>query len=125
MLERGTGYHLEHRKNGFFAKRNTKGSVPTDGHWRFIVLCAELAQNRLYITDIRVSRQEAESALKEAGLTIPLRDAALGCPLFGATSPNFLSAADILSIRSNGIRQQSSFVHFPKLHSGKKKRSAL
>ena len=115
MLERGTGYHLEHRKNGFFAKRNTKGIVPPDGHWRFIVLCAELAQNRLYITDIRVPRCEVQAALKEAGL-----------PLSGARDVRReLNAADILSIRSNGIRQQSSFVHFPKLHSGKKKGSAL
>ena len=67
MLERGTGYHLEHRKNGFFAKRNTKGIVPPDGHWRFIVLCAELAQNRLYITDIEVHWMELSDALYEAG----------------------------------------------------------
>ena len=40
MLERGLGYHLQQRKNGFFAKRNTKGFVPSDGHWRFIVLYA-------------------------------------------------------------------------------------
>ena len=73
MLERGTGYHLEHRKNGFFAKRNTKGSVPPDGHWRFIVLCAELAQNRLYITDIRVSREEIKRALYEAHAFIAMQ----------------------------------------------------
>ena len=66
MLERGLGYHLQRRKNGFFSKRNTKGFVPSDGHWRFIVLCAELAQNRLYITDIRVSCDEVKNALTEA-----------------------------------------------------------
>jgi hypothetical protein len=66
MLERGLGYHLVHRKNGFFARRDSKGFVPPDGHWRFIVLCAELAQNRLYITDIRVSRDEVKNALTEA-----------------------------------------------------------
>ena len=66
MLERGLGYHLEHRKNGFFAKRNTKGFVPSDGHWRFIVLCAELAQNKLYITDIKVDWLELQTALYEA-----------------------------------------------------------
>ena len=27
-------------------------SVPYDGHWRFIVLCAALTRNKLYITDI-------------------------------------------------------------------------
>jgi len=96
MLERGLGYHLVHRKNGFFARRDSKGFVPPDGHWRFIVLCAELAQNRLYITDIRVSRDEVEEALREA---------ALGCPPFGATPPNTLNADHILSIRSDVIRQ--------------------
>ena len=67
MLERGLGYHLEQRKNGFFAKRNSKGHVPPDGHWRFIVLCAELAQNKLYVTDIRLLAEELEEALQEAG----------------------------------------------------------
>ena len=66
MLERGLGYHLEHRKNGFFAKRNTKGFVPPDGHWHFIVLCAELARNKLYITDIEVHWMELQTALYEA-----------------------------------------------------------
>ena len=67
MLERGLGYHLEQRKNGFFAKRNSKGHVPPDGHWRFIVLCAELARNKLYVTDIRLLAEELEEALQEAG----------------------------------------------------------
>ncbi len=79
MLERGLGYHLQQRKNGFFAKRNTKGFVPFDGHWRFIVLCAELAHNKLYVTDIRISIIELGKALKEARinylylLRIPLK----------------------------------------------------
>ncbi len=66
MLERGLGYHLQRRKNGFFAKRNSKGFVPPDGHWRFIVLCAELAHNGLYITDIQVDWAELTIALTEA-----------------------------------------------------------
>ena len=66
MLERGLGYHLQRRKNGFFSKRNTKGFVPSDGHWRFIVLCAELAHNKLYITDIKVNWLELQTALYEA-----------------------------------------------------------
>ena len=66
MLERGLGYHLQRRKNGFFSKRNTKGFVPSDGHWRFIVLCAELTRNKLYITDIKVDWLELQSALYEA-----------------------------------------------------------
>ena len=66
MLERGLGYHLVHRKNGFFARRDSKGFVPPDGHWRFIVLCAELAKNGLHISDIQVSRDELHNALYEA-----------------------------------------------------------
>ena len=90
ILERGLGYHLEHRKNGFFSKRDQRGFVPPDGHWRFIVLCAELAQNQLYITNIRVPRCEVQAALKEAGL-----------PLSGARDVRHeLNAANILSIAS-------------------------
>ncbi len=72
-LERGLGYHLEHRKNGFFSKRDQRGSVPPDGHWRFIVLCAEMAKIGLYIKDIEVSRKELRSALREARLFIAAR----------------------------------------------------
>ena len=67
MLNTSLGYHIEHRKNGFFAKRNSKGYVPPDGHWRFIVLCAELAKNQLHISDIRVQADEMRDALWEAG----------------------------------------------------------
>ena len=66
MLERGLGYHLVQRKNGFFARRDSKGHVPPDGHWRFIVLCAELAQNGLHISDIQVHWLELQTALYEA-----------------------------------------------------------
>ena len=66
MLERGLGYHLVQRKNGFFARRDSKGLVPPDGHWRFIVLCAELAQNGLHIADIEIGWLELQTALYEA-----------------------------------------------------------
>lgn len=41
-LGRGFGYHIQRRKNGFFAKRNSKGVVPRDGHCRLIVACADI-----------------------------------------------------------------------------------
>ncbi len=66
-LGRGFGYHIQRRKNGFFAKRNAKGDVPADGHLRFILACAELAQNGLHIADIAVSAEELRAALREAG----------------------------------------------------------
>ena len=66
-LGQGFVYHIQRRNNGFFAKRNTKGEVPRDGHLRFILSCAELAQSKLHITDIRVSRMELVFALWKAG----------------------------------------------------------
>lgn len=66
-LGRGFGYHIQRRKNGFFAKRNTKGIIPPDGHLRFILTCAELALNGLHIADIGVSGKELKAAVCEAG----------------------------------------------------------
>ena len=70
-LGRGFGYHIQRRKNGFFAKRNTKGVIPPDGHWKFILACANLAQSKLHITDIKVTNRELFKALREAYLTSP------------------------------------------------------
>ena len=77
-LGRGYGYCIESRrtKKGslyHYAKRNSKGPVPSDGHWRFIVLCAQLAQNKLHIADIRVKREELKQALYEAGCFIAMQ----------------------------------------------------
>jgi hypothetical protein len=68
-LGQGYGYFIVKRKKGFFSVRSKYGAPP-DGHWRFIVLCAELAQNKLHITDIRVTRQELIEALNEAHLFV-------------------------------------------------------
>ena len=90
----GCGYHIQQRKNGFFGKRNTKGYVPHDGHWRFIVACAELARLKTHITDIRVSRTELSHALWEAGrkqdiyVFVPVDDL-----------PDILSATDVLNLK--------------------------
>ena len=65
-LGRGFGYSIQRQGNGFFSKRDSRGFVPHDGHWRFIATCAELAQNRLHITDILLDWQELLSALCEA-----------------------------------------------------------
>ena len=66
MLNPSLGYFLQRRGKRFFSQRSKHGAPP-DGHWRFIVLCAELAQNKLHITDIRVGWEELQSALYEAG----------------------------------------------------------
>ena len=110
-LERGLGYHIERRKNGFFSKKNQRGSAPRDGHWRFIVLCAELAQNHLYISDIEVSPSELLEALSEAGLqgsALAATPASPIGPALAATPASTFSAEDILSIKSNVIRQNTS-----------------
>ena len=68
-LGQGFGYSIQKQRGKFVSKRNSKGKIPRDGHLRFIFACAELAQMKLHITDICVSRDEFQSALSEAGLT--------------------------------------------------------
>ena len=47
-LDRSLGYHIEHRKNGFFSKRcNHKVNVPFEGHWLFIAKCPSLSAHRV------------------------------------------------------------------------------
>ena len=65
MLRPELGYYLRRKGKTFFAQRSAHGAPP-DGHWRFIVLCAELAQNKLYISDIEVDWMELSDALYEA-----------------------------------------------------------
>ena len=78
LLNPELGYFLVKRKDTFFSQRSRWGA-PRDGHWRFIVLCAEIAQNHLYISDIEVKSKELGTALKEARieylkmLRIPLK----------------------------------------------------
>ena len=97
-LGRGYGYHIQRRKNGFFAKRNSNGAIPHDGHLRFIFACAELAQLRTHITDIRVPRKELSDALSEAGFShLASRCPVLAC--YAREYPEIFSAADIINFR--------------------------
>ena len=73
LLNHGHGYFIQRRGKRFFGQRS-KHSVPPDGHWRFIVLCAQLAQNKLHIADIRVKREELKQALYEAGCFIAMQN---------------------------------------------------
>ena len=68
MPDNRCGYHIQHRKNGFFAKRNSRGHVPPDGHLRCILQCAQLAYRKIFIADIRVHWLELSDALYEAGI---------------------------------------------------------
>lgn len=69
-LGRGFGYSIRPYKSKnkvrFFSKRDSKGVVPPDGHWRFILTCAELAHTSLHIEDIQVDWLELQGALYEA-----------------------------------------------------------
>lgn len=95
MLGRGYGYHIKHRKNGFFGERNSNGSVPPYGHWLFIAVCAELAQIGLHIVDIEVTRNEIADALSEAGENsgreYVLKD--------GQYCPDLFNAQNVLNLR--------------------------
>lgn len=97
VLGSGFGYHIQRRKNGFFAKRNTKGVIPPDGHWRFIVACAELAKLNLHIADIKVDWVELSNALLEAGHFIAKRQVSRNGLQGIKTTYN---AADVLNLKT-------------------------
>lgn len=72
-LGKGFGYYIHKRSNlngetRFWGVRQAKGEIPADGHLRFIFACAELAQMKTHITDIRVSAKELRLAFNEARL---------------------------------------------------------
>jgi len=99
-LGKGFGYHIQRRtdhdgKIRFWGVRQSKGEVPANGHLRFILTCAEIAQMKLHITDIRLLRKELREALSEA---YPDDHCALlshHCD----NLPEILSATDIINYR--------------------------
>ena len=76
-LGRGFGYFIVGRwsrkdvKYRYYSQRS-RWDVPPDGHLRFILTCANLAQSNLHIADIRLSAKEFRQALREARCTTPL-----------------------------------------------------
>ena len=100
-LGRGFGYSIQRRrgqdgKYHFFSQRSKHPPIPIDGHLRFIFTCAELAQMRLHVSDIRVPRKELSDALWEAGYK-PDSNNVLG----DNDLPELLSASDIINYRRN------------------------
>ena len=99
-LGKGFGYYIRRaRKDGsvrFFSQRSKHPPIPRDGHLRFIFACAELAQAKLHITDIRVSRMELVFALWKAGRET------LGDYVFTEPDkfPKTFSAADIMNFKN-------------------------
>ena len=88
-LDAGLGYFIVKRGKRFYSQRSKHGAPP-DGHWRFIVTCAELAQNKLHITDIRVTRDELKTALYEARCFIAMQNLRL----------DTYSARDIINLKT-------------------------
>ncbi len=100
-LGKGFGYHIQRRKNGFFAKRNSNGEIPANGHLRFIFTCAGIAVSKNpFIDDIRVSRKELIDALNEAERTTPV----WGLTGFLDKYPENLVASDIMNFRRTFLR---------------------
>jgi len=89
MLDSGLGYFIVKRGKSFYSQRS-RHYVPEDGHWRFIALCAELAQNKLHIADIRVDREEVKKALYEARCFIAMQN----------LRKDFYDARDILNLKT-------------------------
>ena len=89
MLDSGLGYFIVKRGKSFYSQRS-RHYVPEDGHWRFIVLCAQLAQNGLHIADIKVSREEVKNALYEAQCFIAMQN----------LRKDFYDARDIINLKT-------------------------
>ena len=98
-LGKGFGYYIHKRsdlngKTRFWGVRQAKGEIPADGHLRFIITCAELAQLKTHITDIRVSRRELSDALWDAGRE------QISNNIFSKKFPEIFSAADVLTLKN-------------------------
>lgn len=98
---RGFGYFIVGRwsrkeiKYRYYSQRSRWGVSP-DGHLRFIFTCAELAQNNLHITDIRVKRDEVVEALREAGKHV----VAAYINAYKEAFPTILRKDDIINLKN-------------------------
>ena len=63
----GYGYAIKKQGKKFISKQNSRGSVPAWGRLAFIIRCAELAQGKLTISDVRLPVKEFRAAILEAG----------------------------------------------------------
>ena len=97
-LGNGYGYFIQRRrgqdgKYHFFSQRSKHPPIPIDGHLRFIFTCAELAQMRLHVSDIKVSYVEFYDAVREAEMIhkIPA--------YFGWDEDIFMNAKQVLNTK--------------------------
>ena len=65
-ISRDHGYAIRQSGKRFFSYRTPGKHAKPDGHWQFIVSCAEMAQLNLHIADISVTGYELKAALTEA-----------------------------------------------------------
>ncbi len=77
------GYSIQRHNNRFFVKRNSKGIIPPDGHWRFIIECAKLTLTNLYFADFNLPASELQQALEEADICYAPRNL-LSRKIYGA-----------------------------------------
>lgn len=94
-LDKTHGYAIRRYKHGFFSVRTPRPDIPADGHWRFILACAELAQMGLHLSGIKVCAQEVHDALYEAGHFIAARRV-----LKYLQPTALMSAKDILNLKT-------------------------
>ena len=67
-LNKKHGYYIRRtKKNKFIGQRAPKKNILPNGHLNFILDCAQIAKNGLYMTDIKVTAEELYQALFEAG----------------------------------------------------------
>ena len=101
-LGKGYGYFIQKRrtKDGsvrFFSQRSKHPPIPRDGHLRFILTCADFANMKLHVSDIRVKKDEMADALWEAGL-LNLADSVCENPY---RLPDEMNASDIINFKNN------------------------
>ena len=107
-LGKGFGYYIRRarHKDGsvrFFSQRSKHPPIPRDGHLRFIFACAELAQMKTHIADIRVSRKELIYALWSADYETA-GDYVYTEP---RKFPEIFSASDIINYRREYLPNQA------------------
>jgi hypothetical protein len=65
-ISRYHGYAVRQSGKRFFSYRTPGKYAKPDGHWQFIVSCAEIAKLNFHIADIKVTYKELKEAIVEA-----------------------------------------------------------
>ena len=84
-ISRSHGYSVRRSGERFFGIRSTRGNVPRDGHWRFILAVAHLAPSNLVVADIRIRGTEIFDALYEADYPFSAMDIVETGAVYSAT----------------------------------------